>query len=424
MSEQTVLVLAGYDLKVIPVVRWLAERFRVVLVVTKNATNPRHQAAFAESVAMAAHWRWIDDAFDSYATVEQVLAWHRDSPISHVVCLDELGLICAAELRALLGVDTGQQLESAAAFRVKERMYDLVRDSGATRDRVAIAEYQTADSGFDVLRAVDRIGLPVVIKPVDGGGSQDTHALHTPQELTSWLAARPVALPGTVLVQAFVAAPMYHVDGIAAGGAVHCPVVSRYGGSTLGYQDAQPLVSAMVEPGSPTHKSLVDAVERVLSALPDTGGCSFHAEFFLDDDTGELHFCEIASRTGGAGVASCYRLATGVDLFWAHALLQCGVVDEVTGRLRPVEADATRYGWYLRPAPIGTVLALPERCELAGVLEYDPSGRIGQPRTGPRSSVDAIATFVVEFSDDAGAEQVFEAISHWSDVHNIVLPAG
>jgi hypothetical protein len=300
----------------------------------------------------------------------------------------------------------------------------LVRASWATRDRVAVAEYQTADTAFDVLRAADRIGLPVVIKPVDGGGSQDTYALHTPEDLAGWLAARPVTLPSTVLVQGFVAAPMYHVDGIAAGGAVHRPVVSRYGGSTLGYQDARPLVSAMAEPGSPPHRLLVDAVERVLSALPDSGGCSFHAEFFLDDDTGEISFCEIASRTGGAGVASCYQLATGVDLFWAHALLQCGIVEEVTARLRPAGSGSTRYGWYLRPAPIGTVLALPERCELAGVLDYDPSGRIGQPRTGPRSSVDAVATFVVGFSDDAEAEKIFQAISHWSDINNMVLPAG
>ncbi|HET6209061.1 MAG TPA: hypothetical protein VFD94_01685 [Jatrophihabitans sp.] len=424
MTEQTVLVLAGYDLEVIPVVRWLADRFRVVLIATKNATNQRHHAAFAESVALAAQWRWIDDAFNSFATVEQALAWHQDDAISHVVCLDELGLICAAELRALLGVGTGQQLDSATAFRVKDRMYDLVRQDRATRDRVAVAEYQTADTAFDVLRAAHRIGFPLVIKPVDGGGSQDTHALQTPAELAGWLAARPVNLAGTVLVQGFVNAPMYHVDGIVADGAVHCPVVSRYGGSTLGYQDARPLVSAMVEPGSPAHRLLVDAVERVLAALPDSGGCSFHAEFFLDEDTGELHFCEIASRTGGAGVGSVYRLATGVDLFWAHALLQCGLVEDVTARLRPVGGPGTpRYGWYLRPAPTGTVLALPARCELAGVLDYDPSGRIGQPRTGPSSSVDAIATFIVEFSDAAEAEKVFQAISHWSDLHNLVLPA-
>jgi biotin carboxylase len=415
MTEQTVLVLAGYDLRVIPVVRWLADRYRVVLIATKNATNQRSHPAFAESVSLAAQWCWIDDAFDSYRTVEQAQSWHRDTAISHVVCLDELGLICAAELRALLGVRTGQQLDSATAFRVKSRMYDLVRSGPTT---VPVAAYRTAETGFDVLRATDQLGLPVVIKPVDGGGSQDTHAIRSPRELFDWLADRPIRLPGPVLIQRFVAAPMYHVDGIAAGGAVHAPVVSRYGGSTLGYQQAQPLVSSMTDPASSAYRRLVEATEQVLGALPDAGGCAFHAEFFLDDD-GQVHFCEIASRTGGAGVAECYRLATGVDPFWAHALLQCGGGAEVISRLR--QTGSTRFGWYLQPAPTGTVLALPERCELPGVLDYDPAGRIGQSRTGPVSSVDAVAKFIVEFSDDAEAEKLFQTIAHWFDLHSIVL---
>ncbi len=300
-------------------------------------------------------------------------------------------------------------------------MYDLVRGSETTRGRVAVADYVTARTAFDVLRAVDRIGLPLVIKPVDGGGSQDTYVLRTQDQLRGWLAARQTTLPGTVLVQRFVDAPMYHVDGIVAAGEVYRPVVSRYGGSTLGFQDGTPLVSKMIEDGSALHQLLVEAVERVLSALPPTGGCSFHAEFFVDEAS-DVYFCEIASRTGGAGVATCYQLATGLDLFQAHGLLQCGIVDDVIARLLPPSGQ--RYGWYLQPAPPGTVLAMPERCELAGVVDYDASGRIGQPRPGPSSSVDAIQKFIVEFGDDAQAEKIFQAISNWSDVHDIVVPAG
>ncbi len=110
MTKPTVLVLAGYDLQVIPIVSWLADRFRVVLIATKNATNQRNQTAFAASVGLAAQWRWIDDAFNNYTTIEQAMRWHQQDAISHVVCLDELGLICAAELRALLGVSTGQDV--------------------------------------------------------------------------------------------------------------------------------------------------------------------------------------------------------------------------------------------------------------------------------------------------------------------------
>jgi biotin carboxylase len=405
-ATETVLVLTGYDLETIPVVHWLADRFRVVLIASRNAANERHPGAFAEAIGRAADWRWIDDVFDSRRTVETALEWHRGFGVDHVVCLDEKGLVCAAELRRLLGVKTGQDVESAHAYRFKDRMYR------AAARGVAVPEFVVAASTFEVARAVERLGMPVVVKPVGGSGSRDTHVLGTEEELGHWLAARPLGLSSPMLVQRFVDGTMFHVDGLAVAGGVHAVRVSRYGGSTLGYQGSQPLTSTMLEPDSELSALLVDQVARTVAALPDAGDGVFHAEFFVTA-TGEVYLCEIAARAGGGGIRQCHELATGVNLFHAHTLLQCGLREEVLAMSDETVVDRGRYGFFLESAPTGRLLSASVDCGLPGVVSCDVMAKLGQVHSGASSSADVLRRFVVEVGDEAETAELYRRIDAW-----------
>ncbi|MGW7286224.1 ATP-grasp domain-containing protein [Streptomyces sp. NPDC054847] len=413
MSRDTVLVLTGFDLHALPVVRWLADRFRVVLIASRNATNQKHYKAFVESAALAEEWIWVDDLFGDWTTVRQAEQWHARYGVRHVVCLDERGLIVAARLRGLLGVTSGQDLRSAEAFRLKHRMYELLQGA------VDVPSFTVAADGFEVREAARSLGTPVVVKPVDGAGSKDTVVLRDDTALDSWLDTHPVTLGAPVLVQEFAAGDMYHVDGLTIGNEAYGITVSRYGGSTLGYQEARPLTSAMVPLSAPSHALLTEAVRTVLATLPDTGGSPFHAEFFLEE-SGRVRFCEIAARGGGAGVGPCWKLAYGADMFRAHALMQCGLADEVLPEL-PAQ-PAGRYGWYLESSPEGRLLGLPDRCDLPGVLEYNVTGRMGQPHGGATSSIDAIQQFVVGFQGDEDERKTFDELSRWCAQHRLLVP--
>ncbi|MFE9406514.1 acetyl-CoA carboxylase biotin carboxylase subunit family protein [Streptomyces sp. NPDC006530] len=415
MAKDTVLVLTGYNLQSIPVVQWLSDRFQVLLIASRNATNQLQYPAFLDGVGQATRWRWVDDLFNDYATVEQALSWHEEFGIRHVVCLDEKGLICAAHLRALLNIPSGQQVESALAFRHKDRMY---RAASAT---FPVPEHRVATCAFSVKDAVAELGLPVVVKPTDGAASRDTFVLSTPTDLDDWLRCHPLTLNGPVLVQRFVDADLFHVDGLTSGGAVHAATVSRYSGSTLGYQDARALTSTLVDPDSAEHALLTDSARRVLAALPDTGGSAFHAEFFLSAD-GEVHLCEIAARAGGGAIVPCHQRATGINLFRAHALLQCGLGEEVLAGARRVTPSG-RFGFYLEYAPRGRLLGVPERCEVPGVLEYSVLGRMGQAYDGPTSSVDVLREFVIAVPDDVRAADTYRAIAEWC-AHTRTLAPG
>ncbi|SNX88540.1 ATP-grasp domain-containing protein [Streptomyces sp. TLI_55] len=406
MTKPTVLVLMGYDLAAIPVVRWLADDFQVLLVAARNATNQRHSDAFATACAAAAEWRWIDALFDDWQTVETALTWHRTYGIDHVVCLDEKGLIIAARLRALLGVRTGQGVASAHAYRYKDRMYR------AAGQAVAVPRFVVAASSFEVADAAERLGLPVVVKPVDGSGSRDTHVLRDSAELLAWLRGRPIRRPEPVLVQRFVDGDMYHVDGVVAGGRTHGVRVSRYGGSTLGYKDSQALTSTMVDTGGKEFAVLSEQVARTVAALPDPADSVFHAEFFLTA-AGDAYLCEIAARAGGGAIAPAYALSTGVDLFWAHALLQCGLVDEVLAAYDAPGTRGGRYGFLLENTPAGRLLWASSDCELPGVVRCDLLARPGQVYEGPASSADLLRQFVIEVHDDQDTADLYRRIDTW-----------
>ncbi|WP_411105195.1 acetyl-CoA carboxylase biotin carboxylase subunit family protein [Streptomyces sp. cmx-4-9] len=414
-TRETVLVLTGYDLKSVPVVSWLSDRFRVLLIASRNASSPHEPAAFAEVAAEAEEWRWIDDVFDNYATVEQALAWHERYGIQHVVCLDEFGLISAARIRELLGTCTGQSIESAMAYRVKSRMYEAVAGS------VRVPEYAVASTSFEVAAAVRDFGLPVVVKPVDGAASVDTHVLRDQADTDRWLHSHPLAWARPVLVQKYVDGAMYHVDGLTAEGEVHGVTVSAYGSNALAHQNSRSLTSTMVEPGSERYELLVDSARKVVRALPCTGGSSFHAEFFVTGD-GEVHFCEVASRTGGGGIRKSCELATGIHLTRAHALLQCGLADEVLPAVGRPDRSA-RFGFYLEYAPKGRLLSVPEQCGLPGVVGYDVLAGVGKIRDGATSSVDAIQVFIVEAPDNEGFEKTYQTIGDWCLTHRVVADA-
>ncbi|MFG2653445.1 acetyl-CoA carboxylase biotin carboxylase subunit family protein [Streptomyces sp. NPDC048436] len=410
-TRQTVLVVTGYDLDAVPVVDWLADRYRILLIAFRDAAGQRH-GGLARAVDSCAAWAWIDDAFNNWETFEQARGWHAQHHIDHVVCLDEFGLIAAAQLRRVLGVRSGQQLDSALSYRLKPRMYEAVAD------RVRVPRWRSAATAFEVLQAVDDLELPLVIKPVDGAASVDTHVLHTRQDLDAWLRARPWSWPAPLIVQRFIAGRMYHVDGLTLNGITHAATVSAYGSHPGAHRTDRYLTSAMLDPDEPLHAVLLDQVGRALASLPDTGGSSFHAEFFVTPG-GEVYFCEIAGRTGGSGIRKAHERATGIHLVRAHALLQCGLPLQEAAPEAEQGTLRRRTGWYIRYAAPGRLLALPTDCGMDGVHDYSVLARPGSISGGATSSVDAVQQFIVEADSDDAFAKTYQAISDWCDDHRI-----
>lgn len=115
--------------------------------------------------------------FAEAAVERQVLAAHARRPFDAVLCLIDIRLIEAARIAALLGL---RYLNPASAV--------LLRDKASVRRRLAEAglaqpDFELATSNTELQAAVQRLGLPVLIKPADGYGSQNIVVLCSEADL-------------------------------------------------------------------------------------------------------------------------------------------------------------------------------------------------------------------------------------------------
>lgn len=288
---------------------------------------------------------------DYYGEAPLCAVWRlsRQAPIESITVLSEFDLLRAARMRSFLGL-SGQSAASAEAFRNKLVMKRYVSAQG-----IPVPAFAAVDSAFDIIDFVQAHGLPVVVKPVDAGGSMNVTVIQENQALEQYLGTAK-SLKG-MMVERYVSHDMLHVDGLAEGGAIVFGSVSRYVGSCLDYQRAQPLGSVLLEPGSRDFERAVALARRVVRALPAAPFMGFHLELFEMAGTDDaLCFCEIASRIGGARVNDCVSRGHGVNLAKEWVRRQSGV----SGTFPRPDGPFQPCGWVVVPPTAGTLRRRPE----------------------------------------------------------------
>ena len=162
----------------------------------------------------------------------------------------------------------------------------------------------------------------------------------------------------TCMLEAFVAGPVFHMDGFTAGQELLYLSVSRYINDCLSFNESLPLGSVQLDRDSEDFRLAESFTAKVLRALPPVGFSPFHLEAFRRPD-GELVFCEIACRLGGAHVVQALTYATGVNPARLWIRHQAGLADGPETARELADADG-RYGWLLIPPRPGRLLEVRE----------------------------------------------------------------
>ena len=132
----------------------------------------------------------VDTAGKLYEDIEkQVLALHKKNTIDAVLCLIDIRLIQAAKLAEKLHVHYLNS-ESAILLRDKFNVRRKLAEYG-----IAQPEFALAESTTELVQAVHKLGLPVLIKPADGYGSQNIISLLEPEDLDPWISPLEEMLP-------------------------------------------------------------------------------------------------------------------------------------------------------------------------------------------------------------------------------------
>ncbi len=235
--------------------------------------------------------------------------------LDRIECLWEPGMLLAAGLREKLGLP-GLDSAQTVPFRDKEQMKRVLETHGIRTPRHARASTAT-----ECRVAAGQIGFPVILKPIAGAGSADTHRVDDEQELEAVLPL--LKHVPEVSVEEFIDGEEYTFDTISAGGKVLYYNIAWY--------RPRPLIARTVEWISPQTVTLRDPDtpeledgrrmgKVVLAALGfQTGFC--HMEWFRKAD-GEVVFGEIGARPPGARSVDLMNYASDIDVFtgWAEAV--------------------------------------------------------------------------------------------------------
>ena len=179
-----------------------------------------------------------------------------------------------------------------------------------------------------VWEAAEKIGYPLIVKPIAGAGSADTYRVDSSADLGDVL-PRLRHVP-EVSVEEFVEAEEFTYDTVCAGGQILFDHILWYRPRPLQmaqHEWVSPVAISLRELDVPHLQGGRQMGEQVLAALGfDTGFT--HMEWYRKAD-GEVVFGEIGARPPGVRVVDMMNFSTDGDVYvgWAEAV--------VHGRMRP-----------------------------------------------------------------------------------------
>jgi ATP-grasp domain len=306
----------------------------------------------------------------------------RHMSFDRVLTCNEFDLERAGRLRERFGL-SGQSAESARAFRDKVLMKELANRA------VAVPPFARLESIADLLELIEKNGYPIVIKPVDQGGSRDISVLRSYDDLVDF--SRQLWRTD-LMAEGFVDGDIYHVDAIIA---PEFQFVSSgiYYNAPLNVIEGNNLGCVQLHPAEPMAARLRDFLETLLRSLPCPDIAIYHLEVFHTPDD-RLLLCEIAARPGGGRIPILLRHTYGIDIKETWFRLLCGLELRALPERTPefVHTDIA-----ITPRD-GTLTALPGRPPFPWVVDHVVSASVGQPAGPIKSCATNICYSIVQGS--------------------------
>lgn len=118
---------------------------------------------------------------DDDDVVARVTSWMRGREVDRVLANWEVMVLTAAKLRERFGLP-GMSVDTVEGFRDKQLMKERVRRAG-----LRTPHSERVRTVSEVRAAAERIGYPLILKPISGAGSADTYKVTSDAELESAL---------------------------------------------------------------------------------------------------------------------------------------------------------------------------------------------------------------------------------------------
>lgn len=314
MQKRRVLFISpGYPAEMSDFVRGLGQCGAEVIGIGEHPGGSLPEVARQHMV----DYLQVPALFDSDAVANKVSEYAKRVRIDQVECLWEPFMTLAAQLREALQLP-GMRVAQTELFRDKEQMKKALDTAGIRTPR-----HTSAQGAEAILAAADRIGLPLVIKPIAGAGSAHTHEVRDGAALH-----RAIVDVGNrlVSVEEYIEGEEYTFDTVCRDGKILYENIAWY--------RPKPIIGRAEEWISMQTVNLrrVDRPElasgrslgrSVLKALGYETGFT-HMEWYLTE-SGEAVFGEIGARAPGGRSVDLMNYSNDFDIYrgWAEAVTGC-----------------------------------------------------------------------------------------------------
>ncbi|PRQ02966.1 argininosuccinate lyase [Enhygromyxa salina] len=257
---------------------------------------------------------------DEDDVIERTRVWLRGREIDRVLSAWEPTVILAARMRERWGIP-GMSVDTVNGFRDKQLMKERVAAAGIRVPRAErVVRTSRAELGEATRAAAERVGFPLIIKPIAGAGSADTYACRDAAELDEVIAK--TAHVRELSVEEYIEGEEFTYDTVCVDGHPVYENVAQYLPKPLEARSEEwisPVIITVRDLDQAKIRAGVALGRQVLGALGMGEGFT-HMEWFYTP-AGEAVFGEIGCRPGGARLVDQMNYTSDIDLFreWARA---------------------------------------------------------------------------------------------------------
>jgi biotin carboxylase len=263
-----------------------------------------------------AGWLQVPRILDEDDVIERVTAWMRGREVDRVLANWEPLVILAARIRERWGLP-GMSVNTVRGFRDKQLMKERVKAAG-----LRVPRSERVFTAADAYAAAERIGYPLVIKPIAGAGSANTFRCASRAELDRALGKMHGVTEASC--EEYVEGEEFTFDTVCIGGSPVYENIASYLPKPLEARSEEWISPVIITVRDMYQERLMPGVElgrAVLQALQMGDGFT-HMEWFLTPK-GEAVFGEIGCRPGGAHLVDQMNYTSDIDLFREWARVVC-----------------------------------------------------------------------------------------------------
>ncbi|WP_427110075.1 ATP-grasp domain-containing protein [Lysinibacillus xylanilyticus] len=372
---------------------WIADSNQKLIIFT--TTNKMNKISKDKNIA---HIEYFDDYENNNLLELRAVELNSKYNFEYVIATSEFDILRASKIREYLKIN-GQWNDSALAFRDKFIMKSILM-----QEEFLVPKFKKISNTLDILDFINQVGFPIIIKPIDGSGSENVAKIEDYNDLKNYLNDNKL---NDKMVEEFIVGDLYHIDGLFLKNELIFSWPSRYiNQGCLAHKSGKYTGSILLDPQNEMLVKLNNYAREILNTLPTPTNTVFHLEVFYSNNT--LIFCEIACRRGGGYISKSIQEAFDIDLVKSSVQHQCNINTEI-----PHINFKKHTGFILIPNRMGKILEIPCKCEFEWVIDYKINGYIGMDSQDANSSVDSVAEFLVYGQNEEEVYKRLDSLYDW-----------